>query len=140
MCPFLNRGLTGTLKTPADKPYFNTLFIYSGNANQVKPHYPEALVTYSPPQQPHTQPAFQRAAFYPSPQQSSYYPGQVRRYTPVQPRPRPVVQQRTFTQPQVSSLSENCGREGIRKGTSNRVFRSLDHDWMTWKTVRFSKQ
>jgi hypothetical protein len=29
---------------------------------------------------------------------------------------------------------------GIFKTKDNRTFRSLDHDWMAWRTMGFSKQ
>jgi hypothetical protein len=82
----------------------DNLCLYLGNTNQVKPHYPEALVTYGEPQRPNIRTASQRARFYPPPQQRSYYTPQARAYTPVQPRPYAHAQQRTYAQPQVCCL------------------------------------
>lgn len=69
--------------------------------NQVKPHYPEALVTYGPPQRRNSQPTMPRGQFSSPSQQKSYYPAQTRAYTPLQPRRYAPVRHGIYSQPQV---------------------------------------
>ena len=99
LCGF---SMVGTLVCVAQGTvtYGSSPFNIYGNTNQVKPHYPEALVTYGSPQRSNTQTATQRARFYPSLQQRSYYLPQARAYTAAQRRPYAPARQRTFAQPQ----------------------------------------
>ncbi|XP_028394290.1 uncharacterized protein LOC114518488 [Dendronephthya gigantea] len=84
---------------------YGSLYNPYGGVNQVKPHYPEALVTYGPPQRRNNQPAVQRGQFYSPRPQKPYYPAQTRTYTPVQPRRYAPVRHRMYSQAQTRAYT-----------------------------------